>query len=77
LARKKGYDIYLLPGGSCIPKILKTSRYEGIVGVACGEEMKIMGPLLNSMDVAGQAIPLIKNGCANTIFNMETLVKVL
>jgi hypothetical protein len=77
LARKKGYDIYLLPGGSCIPKILKTSRYEGIVVVACGEEMKIMGPLLNSMDVAGQAIPLIKNGCANTIFNMETLVKVL
>ena len=77
LARKKGYDVYLLPGGSCIPKILKTSRYEGIVGVACGEEMKIMGPLLNGMDVAGQAIPLIKNGCANTIFNMETLVKVL
>ena len=77
LARKKSYDVYLLPGGSCIPKILKTRRYEGIVGVACGEEMKIMGPLLNSMDVAGQAIPLIKNGCANTIFNMETLVKVL
>jgi hypothetical protein len=77
LAKKKGYDVYLLPGGSCIPKILKTSEYEGIVGVACGEEMKIMGPLLNGMDVAGQAIPLIKNGCANTIFNMETLVKVL
>jgi hypothetical protein len=77
LAKKKGYDVYLLPGGSCIPKILKTSQYEGIVGVACGEEMKIMGPLLNGMDVAGQAIPLIKNGCANTIFNMETLVKVL
>ena len=76
-AKEKGYDIYLLPGGSCIPKILKTSRYEGVVGVACGEEMKIMGPLLNSMEVAGQAIPLIKNGCANTIFNMETLAKVL
>jgi uncharacterized protein len=76
-AEKKGYDVFLLPGGSCIPKILKTSRYEGIVGVACGEEMRIMGPLLENMDVAGQAIPLIKNGCANTIFNMETLVKVL
>ncbi|MGD0644277.1 MAG: DUF116 domain-containing protein [Candidatus Bathyarchaeia archaeon] len=77
LARKKGYDIFLLPGGSCIPKIVKTSRYEGIVGVACGEEMKIMGPLLNSMEVAGQAIPLIKNGCANTVFNTETLAKIL
>jgi hypothetical protein len=76
-AEKKGYDVFLLPGGSCIPKILKSSSYEGVVGIACGEEMRIMGPLLQSMDVAGQAIPLIKNGCANTIFNMETLVKVL
>jgi hypothetical protein len=76
-ARQKGYDIYVLPGGSCIPKILKASHYEGAVGIACGEEMKMMGPLLNSMDVAGQGIPLIKNGCANTIFNMDTLVKVL
>ena len=77
LAKEKGYDVYVLPGGSCIPKILKNTRYEGIVGIACGEEIKVLGPLLNSLDVAGQAIPLIKNGCANTVFNMETLVKVL
>ena len=77
LAKEKGYDVYVLPGGSCIPKILKNTKYEGIVGIACGEEIKVLGPLLNSLDVAGQAIPLIKNGCANTVFNMETLVKVL
>jgi hypothetical protein len=76
-ARKKGYDVYLLPGGSCIPKILKNSHYEGIVGVACWEEMKIMGPLLSGMNVTGKGIPLIKNGCASTVFNMETLKKVL
>jgi uncharacterized protein len=76
-AKKKRYDVYLLPGGSCIPKILKAHRYEGIVGVACGEEMKIMGPLLNGMEITGQGIPLIKNGCATTAFNMETLRKVL
>jgi hypothetical protein len=76
-AQTKGYDVYVLPGGSCIPKILKNANYEGIVGVACGEEMKLMGNLLNSMNVAGQGIPLIKNGCANTLFNMDTLVKVL
>jgi hypothetical protein len=76
-ARKKGYDVYLLPGGSCIPKIIKKSRYEGVVGVACGEEMKLMGPLINGMKIAGQGIPLLKNGCACTVFNMETLIKVL
>jgi uncharacterized protein len=76
-ARHVGYDVYILPGGSCIPKILKSIHYEGAVGVACGEEMKIMGPLLSGMNIAGQGIPLIKNGCANTIFNMETLVNTL
>jgi hypothetical protein len=76
-ATKKGYDVYVLPGGSCIPKIFKNSKYEGVVGVACGEEIKSLTPLLTSMDIASQAIPLIKNGCANTAFNMDTLVKVL
>jgi hypothetical protein len=77
VAKKRGYDVYILPGGSCVPKILKAAHYEGIVGVACGEEVKISKEILASMDVAGQAIPLIKNGCANTIFNMETLNKTL
>ena len=76
-AKSKGYDVYVLPGGSCIPKILKSSHYEGIVGVACGEEMKMMTHLMSSMDVRGQGIPLIKNGCANTVFNMDTIVKTL
>ena len=77
LAKKKGYDIYVVPGGSCIPKILKANQYEGAVGIACGEEIKLAIDTLESMNVAGQAIPLIKNGCANTAFNIETLVKVL
>jgi hypothetical protein len=77
LAKKKGYDVYVLPGASCIPKILKANRYEGVVGVACGEEMRLSGKLLSTLDVPGQAIPLIKNGCANTAFNMETVAKVL
>jgi len=76
-AKERGYDVYLLPGGSCVHKILKTNGYEGVVGVACGEEIKLMGQLLSSMGLAGQAVPLIKNGCSKTIFNMETLVKVL
>ncbi|MGD6809686.1 MAG: DUF116 domain-containing protein [Candidatus Bathyarchaeia archaeon] len=77
LAREKGYDVYVLPGGSCIPKILKSNNYKGVVGVACGEEVKMMLPLLSNLDMAGQSIPLIKNGCANTVFNIETLAKVL
>jgi len=76
-AEKKGYDVYILPGSSCVPKILKTKHYEGVVGVACGEEVRMCGEILNGMGVAGQAVPLIKNGCANTVFNIENLINIL
>jgi hypothetical protein len=77
VAKKKGYDVYVLPGGSCAAKILKSAKYEGVVGVACGEEIKLSGELLSETGVAGQSIPLIKNGCASTVFNMDTLIKTL
>jgi len=76
-AKKMGYDVYVVPGGSCLPKILKSKGYEGVVGVACGEEIRVGGELLKDSGVAGQAIPLLKNGCANTHFNLETLSRTL
>ncbi len=77
LGEKKGYDVYILPGGSCVPKILQTRHYEGIVGVACGEEIKLGGKTLKDTGLVGQAVPLIKNGCANTSFSIETLSDIL
>ena len=77
LAEKKSYDVYILPGSSCVSKILKNGLYEGVVGVACGEELRLSGEILKDISLAGQAVPLIKNGCANTVFNIETLAKTL
>jgi len=75
--KKKGYDVYVLPGGSCVLKLLKNRFYEGVVGVACSEELKMAEKVLRSLNLVGQAVPLAKNGCANTNFNMESLEKVL
>jgi len=77
LGEKKGYDVYVLPGGSCVLNILKRNRYEGVVGVACSQEVKLGGEGLKQMGLAGQAIPLIKNGCANTSFSLQSLEKTL
>jgi len=77
LAKSRGYDVYVLPGGSCIPKILKNHHYEGIIGVACGEEIKLGEEAVASFGIVAQAVPLIKNGCANTFFNIETLEALL
>lgn len=76
-AEKQDYDVYILPGGSCISKILKAKRYEGIVGIACGDEIKAGVKLLKLIGISSQTVPLIKNGCANTSFNVQTLFRTL
>jgi len=77
MGEQKGYDVYVLPGGSCIPEIMKKYQYQGTVGVACGQELKLGGEFLKKTGLAGQAIPLIKNGCANTSFSLKSLEKTL
>jgi uncharacterized protein len=76
-AMRKGYDVFVVPGGSCVGKILKSANYEGVVGVACGEEIKLAMTFFNGEGLAGQSIPLIKNGCSSTVFSMDTLAKTL
>jgi len=73
LAEKKGYDVCVIPGGSCVENILKNNRYDGVLGVACTEELRLGGVFLEKVGVAGQALPLLKNGCANTKFNLKSL----
>jgi len=77
LAKKMGYDVYVIAGGSCIPRILKNNQYEGVIGVACCPELKMGSDHLESVGVPGQRVPLTKNGCANTKFNFESLEKIL
>jgi hypothetical protein len=77
LGERKGYRVYVLPGGSCLLSILKREKYEGIVGVACGQEMMLGAEGLRQMGFAGQAVPLIRNGCSNTSFDMESLEETL
>jgi hypothetical protein len=73
LAKKEHYDVYVLPGGSCVRKILKRHTYDGVVGVACTDELKLAAEILKQWNMPAQGIPLIKNGCSRTRFNMETL----
>ena len=77
MGRTKGYDVYVIPGGSCAEKILKDGKYEGVVGVACGMELKMgLGPL-KKLAIPGQGVFLTKNGCAGTHLDLHSLESVL
>ncbi|MCS7103361.1 MAG: DUF116 domain-containing protein [Candidatus Korarchaeum sp.] len=75
LAEKRGYDVYVVPGGSCVPKIIKSMGYEGVVGVACSMELMLAYKFLK--DFPAQGVPLTKNGCSGTLFDIEALERAL
>ena len=77
IARERGYDVYVVPGGSCLPKILKEREYDGVVGVACSQELKLAASVLEKFGIPGQGVPLIRNGCSNTKFELEVLNSIL
>jgi len=77
LAKKKNYNVYVIAGGSCLPKILNHNPYEGVVGVACCEEIKLGHNFLKSSRMPSQGVPLLKNGCANTKFSMKNLQSIM
>ncbi len=77
LGKQKGYDVYIVDGGSCISKILKQNSYDAVVGIACPEELKLAAEQLEKTGIPGQGVPLIKNGCVYTSFNIDSLKLVL
>jgi len=77
LGKAKGYDVYVIPGGACAGKILRDGKYEGVVGVACGMELKMgLGPL-KKLAIPGQGVFLTKNGCAGSHLDLHSLASVL
>jgi len=77
LAKKENYDVYILPGASCIRKIFQRNEYDGVIGVACTDELKLAMDMLEQYNISSQGVPLIKNGCSETQFNFDTLQKII
>lgn len=77
IAEKENYDVYVLPGASCVRKIIIRNNYDGIVGVACTDELKLAEDILEEFNISSQGIPLLRNGCSDTEFNFDTLVRVI
>lgn len=77
LGKEKGYDVYVIPGGSCAEKILRDMKYKGVVGIACGSELMMALGLLKKLGIPGQGVILTKNGCSNTKLDLESLKRIL
>ena len=77
IGKQKGYDVYIIDGGSCIARIIEQNEYDAVVGVACPPELKLAVSYLEELNIPGQGVPLTKNGCVFTKFNLESLQRIL
>jgi hypothetical protein len=77
MGKQRGYDVYIIDGGSCIARIMGQNEYDAVIGVACPPEIKLGGTYLDDLNIPWQGVPLTKNGCVFTKFNIESLQRIL
>lgn len=77
-AEKLGYKgVYILPGGALVERILSKIKPKAVVGVACYKECILGHVVLLKLGIIGQAIPLLRNGCIDTIVDINYVKRVL
>jgi len=75
-----GYDkdrIYIAPGSSLVKKIVKKENPRAVIGVACYSEVVEGIKLSHVFDIPVQGVPLLKDGCKDTVVDMDKLKEVL
>jgi hypothetical protein len=74
IAKKKGYSqIYIVPGGSMVKKILDKNKPKAAIGVSCFHEAVMAFELTKQLNVIPQVVLLLKDGCKDTMVNIPLI----
>jgi uncharacterized protein len=74
-AEKNGYSIFILAGSSFIKKLIEETKPDGILLLGCSYEINKVMMALNGRTTYG--ITLLKDGCVNTIADINKIYSVL
>jgi hypothetical protein len=78
LAKKLGYKgVYLISGGSIVPKIFEKVKPKACIGVACLKELVLGSFVAEKFGVITQCIALSKDGCVNTEVEWDSVRKTI
>jgi hypothetical protein len=74
ITKDLGYKgAFILPGGSLAKKILLELKPKASMGVACSKELVLGSFLCEKMGVIGQGFGLLRDGCINTLVDVNGL----
>lgn len=72
-AEQLGYAVLIAEGSPVVMSLIETGQIEGVVGVSCIATLEKVFPYMEAGAVPGIAIPLLRDGCANTFLDTEWL----
>lgn len=74
LAKGKGYEeVYVVPGGSLVLKIIERKRPKAILGVACYNEISMAMDKLKGSRIPAIGVLLLRDGCRDTLANLTEI----
>jgi len=74
IAEKLGYtQIYMVPGGSMVKKVLEKNKPRAAIGVSCFHEAIMAFELTKHIKIIPQAVLLLKDGCTDTMIDLPLL----
>lgn len=72
-AEQLGYAVLIAEGSPVVMSLIETGQVEAIVGVSCLSVLERVFPYMEAGAVPGVAIPLLRDGCANTSVDLDWL----
>lgn len=72
-AEQLGYAVLVAEGSPVVMSLIEAGRIEAVVGASCLSVLERVFPYMEAGAVPGIAIPLLRDGCANTSVDLEWL----
>ena len=74
IAKKLGYgQIFVVPGGSLVKKLIEKYKPKAAIGVCCFNEALMSFEIVKNLSVIPQIVLLLKDGCKDTKINLSLL----
>lgn len=75
ISDKKEIDVYIVPGSTFIKNVIKQRSFKGVIGVACPLDLNLA--MMSLEKYCPQGVYLLKDGCINTIVNVDEIIDLI
>jgi len=76
-AEKRKYNVFVVPGGSMVFKIISRKKPKAVIGVACYAELEQAMEDAGRRGIPNIGVPLSKDGCKDTKVDVKKVMNML